>query len=303
MQKKILAISFSQTGQLNEIVDNFLKSFPSEIVDRIHYEPEKPFPFPWNVDVFFDQMPETVNEDSVPLKKIPFAEEKYDLVILGYQPWFLSPSIPTNSLLQLPEFQRIIKDTPVITLSGCRNMWLNSQESVKIRLKAAGAKLVGNIPLVDRTNNHISVITIFHWLGGGKKDKKWGVFPLPGVSDEDISNAERFGKIAAEAYKYGDYDGLQDKFLSLNIIQLPTEIIFIEERAKRLFRIWTKLIKSLGTTPGKRKFLVTAFKYYLLSALFVVAPILFTLYSVLVRPFSGKALKKKKDYYLSVDLK
>ena len=25
---------------------------------------------------------------------------KYDLVILGYQPWFLSPSIPTTSLLE-----------------------------------------------------------------------------------------------------------------------------------------------------------------------------------------------------------
>jgi len=303
MQKKILAISFSQTGQLDEIIENFLKPFQSEIIERVKFEPASPYPMPWDIATFFDTMPETVNEEPMPLKPIAFANEKYDLVILGYQPWFLSPSRPTSSLLQLPAFQEIIKDTPVITISGCRNMWINSQESVKLRLKQIGARLVGNIPLVDRANNHLSVITIFHWLGGGKKDRKWGIFPLPGVSDEDISSAERFGKIAATAFSEQNYDRLQEKFLGLGIIHLPTEIVFIEERAKRIFRIWTSIIKRFGTSPGKRKFFVTAFKYYLLSALFLVAPVLFTLYSILIRPFSGNAIKRKKDYYCSVDLK
>lgn len=301
--QKILAISFSQTGQLDEIIENFLKPFPPELIDRIRYEPEEPFPFPWDIETFFNAMPETVNEEPMPLKPIKFASEKYDLVIFGYQPWFLSPSRPTSSILQLPEFKQVIKDTPVITISGCRNMWLNSQESVKLRLKEAGAQLVGNIPLVDRANNHLSVITIFHWLGGGKKDRKWGIFPLPGVSKEDISSAELFGRIAETAYNEKNYDKLQEKFVELNIIQLPTEIVFIEERAKKIFRVWTSLIKRFGTSPSKRKFLVTAFKYYLLSALFLVAPVLFTLYSVLIRPFSGNVIKRKKDYYCSVDLK
>lgn len=300
---KILTISFSQTGQLDEIISNFLKPFPAELIDRVRYEPETPFPFPWSTDVFFDTMPETVCEEPVPLKKIDFKQEKYDLIILGYQPWFLSPSLPASSLLQLPEFQKLLKDTPVITISGCRNMWLNSQESIKKRLRDSGARLVGNIPLVDRNNNHVSVVTIFHWLIGGKKDRKWGIFPLPGVSREDVSSAEQLGEIAAEAYRLNNYEGLQEKLLGPGIIQLPTEIVFIEERAKRLFRIWAKLIKSQGTTPGKRKFLVSAFKYYLLTALFIAAPILFTLYSVLIRPFTGNTLKRKKDYYCSVDLK
>ena len=73
-------------------------------------------------------------------------------------------------------------------------MWINAQEKIKIRLKDAGARLVGNIALVDRHNNFISLVTILSWMLGGKKNRKWGIFPKPGVSDEDIENASVFGE-------------------------------------------------------------------------------------------------------------
>ena len=64
---------------------------------------------------------------------------------------------------------------------------------MKKLLVANNSKLVGNIALVDRNMNHISVITIVHWLMGGKKTKMLGIFPKPGVSDNDIEAASRFG--------------------------------------------------------------------------------------------------------------
>jgi hypothetical protein len=81
---------------------------------------------------------------------------KYDLVIFAWQPWFLSPSIPATSLLHHPGFKAVIKDTPVITLIGARNMWLNAQEKVKMLLRQAGANWLATCVLTDRNQNFIS---------------------------------------------------------------------------------------------------------------------------------------------------
>lgn len=299
--KKVLVINYSQSGQLNEIIDNFLKPFDPAEIDRAFIDPVKPFAFPWNSDVFYNTMPECVVEEAVPLHPITYGSDKYDLIVIGYQPWFLSPSLPITSLMQDPTFQKIMKGTPIITLIGGRNMWLNSQESIKKYIKEAGGKLVGNVPFMDRTANLISVLTIFHWMLTGKKERKWGLLPLPGVSQEDIESAEKFGVISNNALKANDYSGLQHKFLSLGLIDIPTDIWFIEMRGKKIFKVWASVIKKKGITPEKRKFYVNLFKYYLLIALFLVSPILLTVYFVLIAPFSQKSIRKSKEYFYGVD--
>ena len=299
---KILAVSYSQTGQLDEIVRKFLEPLEGADIDWVRIEASPRFPYPWPTADFFDAMPETVLEEPVELEPFTFREENYDLVILGYQPWFLSPSLPISSVLQHTEFMKRLSATPVITLSAGRNMWLNAQESVKKHIKSAGGRLIANIPLVDRNPNHISVITIIHWLIGGKKDRKWGIFPMPGVSPEDIAFMGRYGEVTRQAYEENRMEGLQQQFLSFGKISVPTDILFIEERAKRLFGIWANLIKSRGTTKRKRQFWVTLFKYYLLTALFVVAPLLLAVYYITVWPFTRKQLLRKKQYFCGVEV-
>ncbi len=44
-------------------------------------------------------MPDCVLQVPGKLQPFSFKESKYDLIILGYQAWFLSPSIPSNTLL------------------------------------------------------------------------------------------------------------------------------------------------------------------------------------------------------------
>jgi len=298
--KKVLVINYSQSGQLNEIIDNFLLPFNSAEIERKQIETVKPIRFPWKSEVFYDTMPECVNEEAVALQPINYESEKYDLIVLGYQPWFLSPSLPITSLLQDPVFQQKMKDTPIVTVIGGRNMWLNSQESIKAYIKKAGGILVGNVPLMDREPNLISVLTIFHWMLSGKKERKWNLLPLPGVSQEDIVSADKFGAIVHTALVNEDYQGLQKKILSLGLIDIPTDIWFIEMRGKKIFRIWAGLIKKKGTTPEKRKFLVNLFKYYLLIALFVASPIILSVYFLLIAPFSQKSIKKSKKYYYDV---
>jgi len=301
--KKILVASYSQSGQLNEIIDQFLLPFNSNDVERLNLVPLKPFPFPWTTDVFFDKMPECVQEEAIELQPLQFYEEKYDLIVLGYQPWFLSPSLPVTSLLQNIRFQKLMSDTPVVTVIGGRNMWINSQESVKSYIKKAGGILVGNIPFMDRTSNLVSAVTILHWMLTGRKDSKWNIFPLPGVSKQDIQNGSRFGQIVKSARDRGNYQNLQNDILGTGLIEIPTDILFIEQRAKKLFRIWAGLIKKKGTTPEKRKLFVTLFKYYLLIALFMAAPLILLVYNILIVPFTGSAIKKKKEYFCGLETK
>ncbi len=299
---KILAVSYSQTGQLDEIVRKFLEPLEGADIDRVRIEASPRFPYPWPAADFFDAMPETVLEEPVRLEPFAFREERYDLIVLGYQPWFLSPSLPVSSLLKQEAFRKRLYGTPVVTISGGRNMWLNAQESVKKHVKDAGGRLVANIPLVDRNPNHISVITIIHWLIGGNKDRKWGIFPMPGVSPDDIAFTGRYGEETRRALQEGRLEGLQERILSYGRIAVPTDILFIEERAKRLFRIWANLIKTKGTTPGKRKRWVALFKYYLLIALFIAAPLLLTVYYITIWPFTRKQLLRKKQYFCGVEV-
>jgi hypothetical protein len=299
--KKVLVINYSQSGQLNEIIDNFLLPFENVEIERVVIEPVKPFAFPWTSEVFYDTMPECVNEEAIALKRIQYRSEKYDLIVLGYQPWFLSPSLPVTSLLQDPVFQQKLNGTPVVTVIGGRNMWLNSQESIKTYIRNAGGKLVANIPLMDREPNLISVLTIFHWMLTGKKERKWGILPVPGVSDQDIRSADKFGVIVQKALNENNFSNLQSKILSLGLIDIPTDIWFIEMRGKKIFRIWASLIKKKGVTPEKRKSYVNLFKYYLLIALFVASPVILTVYFILIAPFSQRSIRKSKEYYYGVD--
>lgn len=300
--KKVLVISFSQSGQLSQIVENFLIPFKEVDVDWVKIKPKDPFPFPWSSEEFYSVMPETVLEEPIQLNPPQFKHDTYDLIILGYQPWYLSPSMPTTALFENEKFCALINNKPIVTIIGSRNMWLNAQESVKSFIKKAGGKLVGNIPLADKTTNLISAITILHWMSTGKKERKWGVFPLPGVSEEDIKETSVFGKIVFNALNNDDYDNLQSNIVKLNKIRINTSIMFIESRAKTLFRIWAKTIKKKGTTPAKKTRWLKIFKRYLFFALFFVSPIILTIYNIVIRPLTFIKIKRKKEYFRSVKL-
>lgn len=302
MSKKILAVYFTQSGQLEDIIDHFtrpLDCFPDISVEKLRIYPAKQFPFPWSSPAFFDAMPESVDGVPVELEPFAFKETQYDLIIIGYQPWFLSPSIPASSLLQHPSFKPLLKNTPVITISGCRNMWINAQEKVKKRLSEAGANLVGNIALVDKHNNYASLVTIFYWMLTGKKDRKWGLFPKPGVSDEDIADSAIFGETVKLHLQKNEWSGLQTRLLEQHAVTIKYSLMFIERKAGRIFSIWSKIINK----SKKRSTLLVAFKYYLLIALCIAAPVILLVDAIFFKPFLGKRIKKQKEYYAGVTLR
>ncbi len=295
MDKKVLVLYYTQTGQLTEVVNSFIAPFKEAgvSVEVIRAKPKNDFEFPWTTKRFFDAMPESVLAIPSPMEKMEFKEPKYDLIVVAYQPWYLSLSIPANSILAAAEVKKILKDTPVVTLIGARNMWISSQEKLKRILKEAGAKLVGNIALVDRSANLVSVITILFWMLTGKKERYLGVFPKPGIQEEEVANTKIFGKTVLEFLQIGNFDGLQQQLVNQNAVEVIPDLMFIEERAPRLFSIWANIIIK----RKNRAAWLTVFKYYLLFALFIVAPVVLTINALFFRPFFGKKIREKKLYY------
>ena len=300
MGKKVLAVYFTQSGQTKAILDNFLKPVIADgnEVEFLRIKPAHSFPFPWPIPDFFDTVPESVEVIPTVLEPWKTSLDKYDLVILGWQPWNLSPSIPFNSILQDEQFKALIKGTPVITLSGCRNMWINAQEKNKKLLHNAGARLVGNIALVDRSPNHLSYFTIFHWLGTGRKDRKWGIFPKPGVSDQDISGASKFGNIVINYLRTMSFDNMQEDLVRAGAAPVKYSLMFIERKAGKIFQKWVDIINK---HPQKRKNILVAYKYYLAIALLVASPIILTVDLLLFRPFSQKKIRQQMNYYRGVE--
>lgn len=305
--KKVLVIHYSQSGQLTEILNNVLEPIKNQDTEitYLDIEMEEEFPFPWTKKEFFGVFPQTYLQKPQPIKPIPerILNQKYDLVIFGYTVWYLTPSLPTTSFLATDAAKQLLTNTKVVTVIGCRNLWIMAQEKLKRKLKDLNSNLVGNIVLRDRHINHISVITIVDWMFTGVKRKKFGVFPKPGVSQKDIDESTKFGSVIKPHLEQGDYQYLQDKLLKVGAVKIKPFLVTVDKRANLIFSKWAALIDKKGRDNSKKRlFLTKMFNYYLLFAIWCIAPIVFVLFLVTYLPSLNK-IKKDKAYYSSVALK
>lgn len=302
---RILVLYYTQSGQQRAILNSLLRPF-EQAGDQIHFEeikPEHPYPFPWSAFTFFNAFPETFFQQPLDLK--PFSEkinETFDLVILGYQPWFLSPSRPINSFLQTEVGKKILKGKPVVTVLGCRNMWLGAQEKVKRRLRDAEAKLVGHMVLDDKSGNLTSLVTILRWMLWGKKEAFW-FFPAAGVSQQDIDHTSKFGAIVKSALDKNDFSSLQHDLNKEGAINIRPSLVLLEKRGQRGFGIWSKFIAGGGgVNSGSRKIRVYTFMYVLPTAIVLLTPLLW-LSSKLMLLVLRKKLQQEIEYYKGINLR
>ena len=294
--KRVLVVYYTQSGQLKEIIDSVLSPLTEVTIDFLPIDTTEPFPFPWTDEAFFRAFPESYLQIPQPLKPFQLAHTDYDLVILGYQVWYLSPSIPFNSFLQHPEAKKLLSGKPVITISGTRNMWVMAHQKVKKLLTNCGAHLVGNIALTDRHHNHISVITIVQWLFSGDKNKRYlGVFPKAGVADKYIQGASVYGTLIAPHLQTGDYTGLQQEIVAHGGVHYKRFLLSAEKKGNRLFGIWAKMIYG----SKKRKFLLKCFRIYLYIAIWVLMPIVWLLYWLTYPLFFWKVERDVKQLIIN----
>lgn len=299
--KNVLVVYYSQSGQLESIARNIANPLLNSTGINVTFHEiqlEKPFPFPWNTEAFFDAFPESFLQIPTALKPISpeILNTKFDLILLNYQVWYLSPSIPINSFLKSPEAKILLNNTPVITISGSRNMWIIAQEKIKKLLKQNNAQLKGNIALVDRAGNLISVVTIFDWMLSGIKRKYLGIFPLPGVSDKDIKESSEFGKVILSCLNDNNLENLQPKLVELDAVRVKPFLITVDRTGNKIFTMWSNFIVKKGES---RKTWLKVFKMYLFVAIWVISPIVFVFYLIFY-PLMLNKIRKEKSYYKGI---
>ncbi|SCY58846.1 NADPH-dependent FMN reductase family protein [Flavobacterium caeni] len=299
--KNILVVYYTQSGQLKEIAQQIAKPLLQDDQVKLTFHEIRlvePFPFPWDKSSFFDAFPESFLQIPRALEPVPseILDQKYDLVLFHYQVWYLSPSIPINSFLKSPEAAILLKDTPVVTISGSRNMWIMAQEKVKKLLKDNGANLVGNVALVDRVGNLVSVITIVEWMFSGVKKKYLGIFPLPGVSEKDIRESEKFGKIIQSKIHSGDFSTLQSELVANDGVRISSYLVKVDKTANKIFNKWSNFIKS---RKSSRKIWLKVFYVYLFLAIWLISPIVYILH-VFTYPLKVNSIKRETQYFQGV---
>ncbi len=300
--KRILVVHYSQTGQLSEIVKSIveplLKHKEIEVVLE-EIRPKQAFSFPWGFTDFFNTFPETVNLDVIPMQPLSLSVKEYagfDLVIIAYQVWFLSPSLPITAFLKSQEAKAILKDKPVMTIIGCRNMWLQAQEQVKALLETLGAHLIDNVVLIDAAGTALSFISTPLWMLTGKKGPV-GFLPKAGVSEHNIAAASRFGDAIGKELLKPEPDLTHPMLQGLEAVSVNENLIMSEVMARRGFVIWGKLLRSIGGKENPvRRVLIYFYVIYLVTLILTFVP-LSAIIKKILSPLLRKRIEQQKAYY------
>ncbi|WP_428026880.1 dialkylrecorsinol condensing enzyme [Arcobacter sp.] len=297
-KKKVLLISYSQTGQLNDV----LSSLSSPLLNNTNIEvthhiikPKKNYPFPWNFFDFMDCFPESVYLEPCEIENIEDNND-YDLIILAYQVWFLSPSIPITSFLKSSWAKQKFKNKPVITLIGCRNMWIMAQEKIKKMLLELDAKLIDNVVLIDKGNSLETFITTPRWMLTGKKNSIFGLSSA-GIDENEIIKSQRFGKALVDALLNNKEKENKSLLYGLKAVEVNIKLIKSEQIGIKSFMIWGNLIRKIGKQGSfARKPVLIIYLLFLLSMIITVVPINMIIQSIL-RKINKKLAIKQKEFY------
>lgn len=300
--KKVLVVYYTQTGQLNQAVRATLAPLEQQAGITVDYEqikPVKAYPYPWSYTAFFDIFPETVHGVACELQ--PFSDKvdkEYDLVVIAYQPWFLSICVPINSFLQSAAAKKLLAGKPVVTILACRNMWLGAQEKMKLQLQKLQASLVGNIAYVDASANLISLITVLAYVLGGVKDRYLKIFPKYGVSEQYLQTyGPKFGAAIKQHLEVNQYTSLQAELVALGAVRVKSNLMLLEGRGRVLFPLYANYISKKGTAgSAERRGRVRVFGIVLPTAILILSPVI-TVISRLAPLLFPSKIKKETDYY------
>ncbi|RMD78603.1 MAG: dialkylresorcinol condensing enzyme [Lentisphaerae bacterium] len=294
--KNILFVYYSQSGQLKQVLDALAAPLAEYNCQWLELHPDPPYPFPWPFWEFLDCFPETVLLDPPPLADFQLPpDDRVDLIILGYQAWFLSPSPPITAFLKEPRVRTFLRGKRVITLVACRNMWLKAHETVSSMLNDMGARHIGHIALTDQAPGMASFVTTPRWLLTGRKDAFW-IFPPAGIAPEDIRNTARFGLAIQQAFRSGlPLD--ENLFKGLKAAPINPDYILPETMAHRGFMIWSRLIAKLSRPHTfRRRVLLFLYLTVLLAYIILVIPLL-VLLRFLLTPLLKPVIAKKRQIY------
>ena len=300
--KRVLVVHYSQTGQLSDIVASFIRPLqqsPSIEVTSLELKPIQPYPFPWPFWRFFNTFPECVYEDPDPIQPLQLAPDaEFDLIVLAYTVWFVSPNLPTSAFLQSPEAKRVIRGKPVVTLIGCRNMWLQAQERVKLKIQELGGHLIDNVALVDLAHMAATFVSTPMWMLTGKRGPFLnGAIPRAGVPADEIARAARFGEAIARQLPNRRTDDYTPMLKGLSAVSINEGLIASEAITRRSFRMWGGLLRAIGNQRSiTRRIVLGLYVLFLITLILTVVPISAVLKRLLA-PLTRARTKRQRAYF------
>ncbi|MDO5639623.1 MAG: dialkylresorcinol condensing enzyme [Neisseria sp.] len=294
---RVLIVYYSQTGQLARMAEAFAAPLRQSgaAVEMLPLRPQRPYPFPWPFWRFFNTFPETVHLQPAPIETPQFAHAHYDLVVIAYTVWFLSPSQPVTAFLQHPAAREILRGTRVMTLIGCRNMWLMAQEKMKTLLADAGAVLTDNVVKIDACSSAWSFVTTPLWLLTGKQQgAAW--MPRAGIAEAEIADCARFGARVGECLA-GPSESARPMLRGMGAVRVNERLVFSETAAARSFYLWGKLLLAAGrVSPLLRRGVLALYIVFLIAIILTLVP-LSALLKRLFAPLLADKIRRQKAYF------
>jgi hypothetical protein len=301
--KSVLVVSYSQSGQLGDIVAALSRPLLEAGV-RVQHEVLRPapaFPFPWPFFAFLDAFPESVRLDPRPNQALTLAPEEvngadFDLVILAWPVWYLSPAQPITAFLQSAAAKRLLGGRPVVSVVACRNMWLSAFDTLKTLVAEAGGRLVDHVAFTDESPALATFITTPRWMFTGRRDRFCGL-PPAGVSAQQTAGAARFGTALAQALERDEETRDQPMLGGLRAVKVAPHLILSERAGRRAFQVWSGLIRRCGRAGQRRRIpALVLFLIYLVVLIVTVVPLNLALQR-LAAPLLARRLAALAQHY------
>ena len=247
--KRILVLYYSQTGDVRRMAESFVQPLASAGATVVWREiqPTVEYPSPWrNVHRFFNIMPECVLGLPPPIRSPELAaSDRFDLIVLAYQVWFSSPSLPIQGFFRT-ESARVLRGSNVITISVSRNMWHRASLRMRDLLEGAGAIHLDGIVATHQGPPWATFITTTRTLFTGKRDRLWGVFPPAGLPEDAAARMAKLG--SAVAQRLGDLadPAARPLLRGLGAVEVNRRYVIPELVAASFFPFWARAIRGLG---------------------------------------------------------
>ena len=263
-----LVICYSQTGQTREAVEQFCSGLTGYQWSFVEVKTKNPYSFPWKITSFFRLFSKCVTGQGTPLLPIELedAKEDYSLVVLAYQVWFLSMSLPMQSVLADPKIQNLLKGKKVLSIVTCRNMWVSAVTKVNKLLNDIGVAKLKTLVLCDLAPAWATFVTTPRWLLTGKKGAFW-IFPEAGIARNDFQTSREVGKkMASQGFDNLDITSLSHK--------QSYACVLMEKIGYPVFVIWANFIELVFPKENFLKDLILVFfRLCLVTLILVLLPL------------------------------
>lgn len=292
--KKALFLYYSQTGQTERAMNTLAEGFrelSGAQVDIATYTVAEKFAFPWKITGFFRAFPRSVLGLAPRMNPLTVNLADYDLIFLGGQVWFLSPSIPLHSFLQADE-AKALAGKRVITVLTCRNLWYSALKVLRAGINALGGQFLGQITVCEISPLWASFVTTPRWMLTGKKGA-FAFFPPAGIREQDFAALSQLGRNLGQSFAQSGGEGVNQELLTSNLDRIALRMM--DRIGRRVFTPWARTIVRIAPNPGWwQDFWLIIFRINLIFLIVLVAPYT-RVVEVLLGRWNSTALATLKD--------